>query len=567
MTARHAPAARSRDGFLGQLFAGHLRWDLLLPFPRQDPDDARRGAAVIADMRAFLSAHVDPEDVEARGALPPGYVAGLRAHRLLDLGVGPELGGRGLSFLNVMRAIESAMSWCLPAGYVLALQNGFGAAGVLPTIPPGPTRDYVLEHVRAGAVSGWADTEPSGAGNALAATVAVPAPGGGYFLTGRKIYIVNGAFADLLVLTATLERDGRAEARVFFVDTRAAGYRVELIHDLMGLRGLPIAALALDRVFVPEAALLVTPEAHWRDTPLLEPISALARMYAIIAASLAVAKRCVAWDADFVARRGVDGRALDAYEAIRRLRAASAAEVYALESVALASLVGLDYDTLATRWFEQVAAKNLASRAAARVVERTMSLTSAEGYETAPSKARRGAPAVPVERAYRDARAFRIAGGVDFLIDYYAAREGLLACYYPTAPAELGPAERAASTKARAEAALSRRNAAHADHAAAEVARLGAACRELRARHADASELAGRQHLLMALARVAHELFAVCAALARAASGAEPDQALADVYCTDARHRLRAAWSELAAEPEPGLDASVAACLALAPPA
>src|SRR5262249_30642559 len=158
-------------------------------------------------------------------------------------------------------------------------------------------------------------------------------------------------------------------------------------HELMGLRGLPIATLDLDRVHVPQAAMLATPESHWRDAPLLEPISALARMYAIVSASLAVSRRCVEWAAEFVARHSVDGQPLDSSEAIRRAIAVNAAELFAIESVAHASLIGLDHGTLATRWFEQVAAKNLASLACGRIVDRAMSVMSAEGYETARSKA------------------------------------------------------------------------------------------------------------------------------------------------------------------------------------
>jgi alkylation response protein AidB-like acyl-CoA dehydrogenase len=546
-------AARSRPGFLGQLFAGRLRWDLLAPFPAQHASDRDRGDAVAAEMCAFLRAHVDPAQVEASGALPGDYVDGLRAHGLLNLQPGPELGGRGLSFFNVMRVIEAAMSWCMPAGYVLALQNGFGVGAVLPVIPDGPTRDYVKRRIAAGAVSGWADTEPAGAGNTHMTTTATPADGG-YVLTGEKVFIVNGSIADLLVVSAALERGDRKETQVFFVDTKAPGFRVRMIHELMGLRGLPIAALTLDRVHIPAEAMLVTAEPHWRDTPLLEPISSLARMYVIVAASQAVGKQCNAWAAEFLARRSVDGQQLAEYEAIRRLVAENAAELFAMESVAHASLIGLDHQNLATRWFEQVAAKNLASLGCGRIVDRTMSLMSAEGYETAPSKARRGAPAVPLERALRDARAFRIAGGVDFLIDYYAVRNGLLPMY------DEGPAEPAATRPD--DARLSRRNAAHLALIADEVLQLGQTCRELVRRCPELAELHRRQRTLILLGQIAHELFAMTATLARAAARADDEsQALADVYCATARHRVRAWVLELAAEPDPGLADSISACL------
>lgn len=169
-------------------------------------------------------------------------------------------------------------------------------------------------------------------------------------------------------------------------------------------------------------------------------------------------------------------------------------------------------------------------------------------------KARRGAPAVPLERALRDARAFRIAGGVDFLIDYYAVKNGLLPMY------DEGPAEPAATPPD--DPRLSRRNAAHLTLIAGEVLELGRTCRELRLRCPELTELHRRQRTLVLLGQIAHELFAMTTALARAASLADDaSQALADVYCATARHRVRSWTLELAAEPDPGLADSITACV------
>lgn len=64
------------------------------------------------------------------------------------------------------------------------------------------------------------------------------------------------------------------------------------------------------------------------------------------------------------------------------------------------------------------------------------------------------------------------------------------------------------------------------------------------------------------LGQIAHELFAMTAALARAASLADDtSQALAGVYCATARHRVRSWALELAAEPDPDLADSITACL------
>jgi alkylation response protein AidB-like acyl-CoA dehydrogenase len=549
------PAARSREGFVGQLFGGRFRWDLIQPFPEQSPEEQRIGDAIVLEMERFMKEHVDPAQVEREGRFPPGLLNSLRGAGYFKLQMDPAVGGRGLSSLNTFRAIEMAMSWCLPVGYTLSLHNGLGAGAVVNAIPPGPLREYVHGRIAQGAISGWADTEPTGAASRRMSTTATPTEDGkAYLLKGEKVYIGNGSIADLLIVTATVCEGGKEFISLFFVETASPGFRVRMEHQLMGLRGLPIAALGFDNVRVPREQMLRMAEGHWRDTPLLEPISALGRMYTIVAASLATAKHCLRWSREFVNRRRNNGRPLGDYDEIQRMVATTAAEVFALDSMAHWSLTGADGANLPLRWFEQVAAKNIASLTCARLADRTMSLLAAEGYETAVSKASRGAHTIPMERAVRDARAFRIAGGVDFLVDHKAAREGLLTLYYPSATALAAELE-APLAPLPEEKHLSGRNLEHRQAVAQEVRRLGQKCLELSRRYPDVGVLHARERTLILLNQLANELFTMSVTLARAAAlssrGQQHVGELADVYCTAARHRLADLWQQVNAEAEP----------------
>ncbi|RKH58080.1 acyl-CoA dehydrogenase family protein [Corallococcus llansteffanensis] len=548
------PATRAREGFLGQLFAGKLRWDLVRAFPEQDPEERQAGDAVVAEVERFLKEHVDADEVERAGRLSPELIEALRSRGYYKLPVERELGGRGLSLLNTFRVIEAVMSRCLPVGYTLAIHSGLGAGAIIEAVQAGPLKDYVRGRVADGAISGWADTEPTGASARRASTTATPtADGTAYVLNGEKVYIGNGSIADLLNVTATLCEDGREQISLFFVETTSPGFRVRAEHGLMGLRGLPIAALSFDNVRVPKERMLAMAQEHWRNTPLLEPLSALGRMYIIVAASLALSKQCLLWSRDFLHRRLAQGRVLGDFEEIQRQVSATAAEVFALESVARWSLTGVTVDTLPVRWFEQVAAKNIASLACARIADRTLSLLAAEGYETAASKAARGAVPVPLERVLRDARAFRVAGGVDFLVDHKAAREGLFSLYYPS-PAQAAELE-SPPAPLPVEEHLSARNREHLQHTAREVHRLARKCQELSRRYPDAGVLYARQRTLILLNQVCNELFTQSVTLAHAAALAARGQPhagdLADVYCTAASYRLEDLWRQLDAEAEP----------------
>lgn len=497
------------------LWAGRLRWDLLQPFP-QPP------AAAPADAVDKLLAHLDPVAVNETGVLPASFVDELRRSDVLRLQVAPADGGSGWSDWDTFQAVVSAMRVCPAVGFILATHNGIGLPSLLPALPAGELRDLLVARLREGAVSAWADTEPSGAANTLPSTTATPVDGG-WELSGRKVYISNGAIADEVIISALLPS---GEAGVFVVDTTAPGFTVETTVQLMGLRGMPLGALRLDRVLVPALRRVPQEEETWRDAPLLEPVSARGRTYLVAAASLAFAEQGLRMQRDAATRRIIDGRPLSGYRAVSDLIARSVADAAAIRAIVRWCLLGHDTANLTARYLDRKAAKNATSLACWRVVDRTMSLCAAEGAETAQSKRRRGVPAWPVEQLLRDGRVLRVTGGVDFALDVWAA-EAALAAIADTGPYGLvGTAE-----------TLSERNRAHLYAAAAQAGRLAVALRRV----SDVED----QYRLGALGRIMTELFTMAVTLA----GAAPDAA--DVYCTEARHRLAALWSamEIAEQP------------------
>jgi len=525
--------------FLAELRAGRFRWGLVHPFPEQAEEDRATSAAALADLLDLLAARVDAEAVEAAAELPDGIVAELTARGYLSMTVPREDGGLGFSPLTTFRLLAGAAGWCVPVGLVLSWHNVLGLGAYLPALPAGPLRDMLAKRLADGAVFGTADTEPGGAAaSARRRTVAVPTGDGrGFLLTGEKCFIGNGSIADLLAVSATTVDDGDERIDLFVVDTGSQGFSVVARHDFMGLRGSPNAALRLDRVFVPAEHVLVATTGGWRASPLVARINARARMNITVAPSVALARRCLDWSRHFLARRSVDGRPLGEYDAIQRRLAASVADVYALDCLVEWCLLGEHGEP------EYMAAKNIGTVTSWRVIDRTMSLLGAEGYESASSKARRGAPDLPLERAFRDVRAMLIAGGVDFNIDMRAGRYGILPAYYAAGSADSEPVEPVDPDAA----ALSPANRRHLVFVRDQVAAFAARCRELTAAHPPA-ELYERQEVLIALSRLADELFTMSLVLARTAgptAGSGAAQHVADVYCAGARTRIAGLWRDM----------------------
>lgn len=319
--------------FLGELQAGRLRWDLVHPFPVPDPADRAAGEASRRDLARLLGEQVDADRVDATRALPDGLPAALAAGGFLALTAPRDRGGRGLSRLAVFRLLEAAAGHSTAVGMFLAWHNVLGVAAYRELLPPGPLSELVDDGLATGAVFGLGDSERGGAARPRRATVAEPTAGG-YLLTGEKLFVGNGSSADLLTVTATV-RDGAGErVDLFLVDTASDGFTVVGVQELMGLAGSPIAAVRLDRVFVPAHRVLATAAGGWRSSPAVQRLNAFARLAITGTQTLGPARACLGWVRDFLDRRpDMNGRPLAEYEAVQRRLAGLLADVYATDSV------------------------------------------------------------------------------------------------------------------------------------------------------------------------------------------------------------------------------------------
>nr|AHB38499.1 EpxF [Goodfellowiella coeruleoviolacea] len=552
--------------FLEQLYVGRFRWDLIHPFPRQDEADRRVGDEVIAQLRQLIEDRVDPDVVDREARLPDGLVDELQKHGFLKARLGAEFGGLGLSHMNLFRLIEAAASWSVPVALVMAIENSVGVGPMHAHLPAGPLRDLVEARLRAGTVSGTADTEPAGAANHRRFTTATPTEDGtGYLLNGEKLHVGNAPIAEVLIVSASVVEDGVEHRRMFIVDTDSPGLRITARHEFMGVKGFPNGGMVFDNVFVPNERMVTNPpNDKARVTMEAVAMVIVGRLHMIVAPSLAIARQCLGWSREFVRARSIDGRPLGEYEEIQRRLAESAADVFAIEAIAEWSLLCPHWSDGINPWYEQSAAKNIGSVLGWRVAERTMSLLAGEGYETASSKSARGAARpFPLERALRDVRNFRISGGIDFQLDYWTSTIAIFTYYYPD-PDNLAEIEaNQVDLDSLVGSGLSERNERHLRHAAEQARKFSRLCRELSQRYPDLAALSEHERKLILIGQLSNELLAVALVLARAArlagDGQDRAQALADVFCTGAGHRIADIWHQLAEEETPDYRSAAAA--------
>jgi len=244
-----AEAARPKDwrlpSFGSEMFMGRWRADLLYPFPCQPADDKAEGDVHIKEIREFLEAHLDPDEVDETGIIPDEVMQGLAKLGLFALKVPREYGGLGLSQVNYNRIMMMIASYC---GSTTVLASAHQSIGV-----PQPLKMFGTEEQKKkyyprfveGAISAFALTEPEvGSDPAQMSTEAVLSPDGTfYILNGIKQWCTNSPIADVFVVMAKtapkmVHGKERRQVTAFIVECDMPGVEVTQRCEFMGLSGM-----------------------------------------------------------------------------------------------------------------------------------------------------------------------------------------------------------------------------------------------------------------------------------------------------------------------------------------
>src|SRR5690349_9942361 len=105
-----APSAEM--GFVKSLFFGRLKLDSLLPYPRQDPDEAKRTDELLVKLNTFMEKEVDPAQIDLEERIPQSVIDGLGRLGVLGMTVPKEFGGGGFSHMAYCRVLEQVSRHC-----------------------------------------------------------------------------------------------------------------------------------------------------------------------------------------------------------------------------------------------------------------------------------------------------------------------------------------------------------------------------------------------------------------------------------------------------------------------
>ena len=135
---------------------------------------------------------------------------------------------------------------------------------------------------------------------------------GGFVLNGTKRWITNGSIADIAIVWAKLEEDGRDTIRGFLVEKERTGFDRPLMHGKWSLRASITSELIFEDCFIPEENLL--PASGGLKSPLLCLTQA---RYGISWGAIGAALACYESALDYAKSRTVFSRPIGGYQLVQ----------------------------------------------------------------------------------------------------------------------------------------------------------------------------------------------------------------------------------------------------------
>jgi alkylation response protein AidB-like acyl-CoA dehydrogenase len=339
----------------------------------------------------FAEAEVRPrvQAMEREGKLDPALIRAAFEMGLMGVEVPEQYGGSGGSLLMVTVAVEELSKIDASAAIVMDVQNTLVNYPIARYGSDAQKAEY-LPQLTASAVGAYALSEPGSGSDAFSLAARAEQRGdGGWVLTGRKLWITNGAEAQIYVVFATVDPSaGYKGITAFIVERDFPGFSVGKKEDKLGIRASSTTELILDGVEVPASNVLGPVGQGYKIA--IDTLNG--GRVGIGAQMIGIAQGALAATIAYVKERKQFGRPIADFQAVQFQLAQAAAETEAARLMVYnaARLRDAGHDIAR----EGAMAKLLSSQVAERVTSLCVELHGGYGYTKD----------YPVEKFYRDAK-------------------------------------------------------------------------------------------------------------------------------------------------------------------
>ena len=323
-----------------------------------------------------------------------------------------EYDGLGLDMLTYLYVLEEIAWGDASVAVSMSVHNSLPTQTLLRHGTDDQKDRWLSPMARGEILGAFSLSEADAGSDAVAITSQAVRDGDGWRLDGAKMWVTNGASADVvLMMVRTDEPQDRKGSRgigAFLVPTDAEGYIPGKKEPKMGLRGSETVAVSLQGLRLGPEHLIGEPGLGFRYA--LEALEG--GRLGIAAQAIGIAEAALDYARDYAEEREQFGRAIKNFQGIQFKLADMATRVEAARGLLYRAALAYDADELRKRKLSSMAKLN-ASEAATWVTRQALQIFGGYGYSRE----------YPVERLFRDAKVTEIYEGTSEIHRMIIARE------------------------------------------------------------------------------------------------------------------------------------------------
>ncbi|MDP2469673.1 MAG: acyl-CoA dehydrogenase family protein [Candidatus Palauibacterales bacterium] len=362
----------------------------------------------------------------ARNELRPGAAARDRNEDSFDPGPTRQLGelgflgmlipeeyeGLGLEMLTYLYVLEEIAWGDASVAVSMSVHNSLPTQTLLRHGTEEQKERWLKPMARGEILGAFSLSEADAGSDAAAITTQAIRDGEGWRLNGAKMWVTNGASADLVLMMVRTDepgsRNGSKGIGAFLVPTDTDGYIPGKKERKMGLRGSETVAVTLEDLYLGPEHLIGEPGLGFKYA--LEALEG--GRLGIAAQAIGIAEAALDHTRDYAEQRVQFGRPISEFQGIQFKLADMATRLEASRGLLYRAALAYDADEARKRKLSSMAKLN-ASETAVWVTRQAVQVFGGYGYSRE----------YPVERLFRDAKVTEIYEGTSEIHRMIIARE------------------------------------------------------------------------------------------------------------------------------------------------
>lgn len=363
---------------------------------------------MLRDMtRDFVNNEIKPiaAKIDEEEKIPEDLKAKLAELGFLGVSFPEEYGGGGFGEVGYCVMQEEIARGCMSTATFIGAHQSIGANVIYLGGTEDQKQKYLVPLAKGEKFGAFCLTEAQAGSDSFNVKTRAQLDGDEWVINGEKLWITNGAIADVVSVFARTDKGISA----FIVETNTPGYSAGPAEKKMGIKGSTTNAITFDNVRVPKENLIGTDGRAF----ILAMKTLNAGRLGLGACCLGASKELLEQSVQYSKQRKQFDQSISNFQAIQFMIAEMSAMIYAMESMVYRTAV--DYDLKKDVSRASAIVKLYCSESLDKIADYAVQIHGGMGYSRE----------LPIERYYRDSRINRIFEGTSEIQKGIIAREVL----------------------------------------------------------------------------------------------------------------------------------------------